>query len=112
MPNHIILYVLEDNGFSLSCIIGQNVLDTGGLSLVGIWSPTPDVSIQVVYPYLNQGEWVPCLVNSQQKLDSMVDGRAQDQLKTKQYCLRKQKKTKKIPANLMQITQETPSRNR
>ena len=42
------------------------------------------VCIPVVYPHLNQGERVSPLVNSQQNLDSMVGGGAQDGWKSNQ----------------------------
>ena len=50
----------------------------------------------VVYPCLNQGKWVSPLIHFQQKLDSIVGGRAQDQQQKKNHLwhllTKKQKK--------------------
>ena len=42
---------------------------------------TLSLSILVVYPCLNQGEWVSSLVHSQHKLHSVMAGEAQNQRK-------------------------------
>ena len=72
---------------------------TGGenLKLAMAWKPTLSLSILVVYPHLNQGEWISLLVHSWHKLDSMVGDGAKGQWNI--YCIydvfkKKKKKTK------------------
>ena len=54
--------------------------------------PTLSSSILVMYPHLHQSEWVPPLVHSQHKLDSVVGGGAQGQQKNIQHQWRLQMK--------------------
>ena len=49
----------------------QNLAEAQNLAL--------NMSILVMYPHLNQSDWVSSLVHSQCKLDSIVGGGAKDQ---------------------------------
>ena len=48
----------------------------------GALNSTSSLSILVLYPRLNQGEWVSSLVNSQHSFDSVVDGGVQNLWRT------------------------------
>ena len=48
----------------------RNLTSAENLKLAIAWKPTFSSSILIVYPHLNQGEWVSSLVHSQHKLDS------------------------------------------
>ena len=59
----------------------KNLTNAENLKLAMAQKPTLNSSILVVYPHLNQGEWVSHLVHSQHKLEFVVGGGAQGQRK-------------------------------
>ena len=80
--------------FNLCWIVVHLVCGTGGLRLARVQDPALDSSIPVVYPCLNQAKRVLPLINSQQKLDSMVEHWTDEKSNNKHgLFLKKQKKT-------------------
>ena len=65
----------------VNCVENRNLTSAENLKLATARKPTVNLSILVVYPRVNQGEWVTPLVHSQHKLDSVVGGGAQGQRK-------------------------------
>ena len=64
----------------------RNLTTAENLKLVMARKPTLSSSVLVVYPRLNQGEWVSPSVHSQHKLDSVVGGGLQGQWKIYSTC--------------------------
>ena len=89
----------------LQLLIIKHILTTWVLSrknifshlifLAEAWSPTPDLSILVVYSCFNQSKWASPLVNSLQKLNSVVERRtSKEQALHVAFSNKKQMKSK------------------